>query len=270
LHAFCHRWGPWRCAGSISVITRITIENFKSLKSIDLNLKGLNLFIGTNASGKSNFFDALRVLQGIGYGFTIHEILDGKPKSASREVWDAIRGGSQKALWAGATPGTSILFRVEGVLDNIYEFEYEVGFDPMSGRIRLEKLNLAGKTLYESLPLVDSDIHPTLTIKLMQGSRGRRPHLDFERTRPVLAQLARAESTTAKDVSDLFANMQRIDPVPSLLRGYSQAHEISRMGERGENFAALVRTICKDSKKKSAFLSWLQELRPTVSRPEKS
>ena len=65
------------------MIDRIVVENFKSLKKVDLKLGALNLFIGTNASGKSNFFDALRVLQGIGNGFTISEILDGKPKSAT-------------------------------------------------------------------------------------------------------------------------------------------------------------------------------------------
>ena len=47
------------------MITEIEIENFKSFEKVHLKLGGLNLFIGANASGKSNFFDALRVLQGI-------------------------------------------------------------------------------------------------------------------------------------------------------------------------------------------------------------
>ena len=53
------------------MIESIHIENFKSLRDVNLQLGALNLFIGANASGKSNFFDAFRVLQGIGYGFTI-------------------------------------------------------------------------------------------------------------------------------------------------------------------------------------------------------
>jgi DNA repair ATPase RecN len=77
------------------MIRSIQIRGFKSLEKVDVELGSLNIFIGANASGKSNFFDALRVLQGIGYGFTIGEILDGKPKSASSEVWDAIRGGKR-------------------------------------------------------------------------------------------------------------------------------------------------------------------------------
>ena len=61
----------------------------------------MNLFVGANASGKSNFLDVLRVLQGIGNGFTISEILDGKPRSATSVVWDGIRGGSRRACFAG-------------------------------------------------------------------------------------------------------------------------------------------------------------------------
>ena len=73
------------------MIDRIVIENFKSLRKVDLSLGRLNLFIGANASGKSNFLDALRVLQGIGDSFTISEILDGKPRSATAEGGCCVR-----------------------------------------------------------------------------------------------------------------------------------------------------------------------------------
>jgi AAA15 family ATPase/GTPase len=53
------------------LITQIKIEGFKSLANVDLTLGPFNLFVGANTSGKSNFFDALRVLRGIGYGFTM-------------------------------------------------------------------------------------------------------------------------------------------------------------------------------------------------------
>jgi predicted ATPase len=38
---------------------------------------------------------------------------------------------------------------------------------------------------------------------------------------------------------------------------------VNRIGERGENFAALVRTICENKDSKSAYLSWLKHLRPS-------
>ena len=69
-----------------SVIEHIEIEGFKSLEKVSLDLGPLNIFVGTNASGKTNFLEALRVLQGIGFGYTIDEILNGKPRGANSEV----------------------------------------------------------------------------------------------------------------------------------------------------------------------------------------
>ena len=252
------------------MIEQISIENFKSLKKVDLKLGRLNLFIGTNASGKSNFFDALRVLQGIGYGFTIHEILDGKPKSASSEVWDTIRGGSARALFAGATAEDSIMFRVKGSLEDGGSgkaYEYAIGFGAREGRLRQEKLSANGD-IFDSIANNPQD--PVFEVRYSGGKQGRPPHLKFEKSRPVLGQMARggngkwnkAHSEAADRVAQVLADMQRIDPAPALLRGYSLAHEIRRMGERGENFAALVRKICSEPGNKAAYLSWLKELRP--------
>ena len=55
------------------MIQRISIENFKSLRKVGLTLGRLNFFIGTNASGKSNFLDALQVLRLVAGGFPIKE-----------------------------------------------------------------------------------------------------------------------------------------------------------------------------------------------------
>jgi hypothetical protein len=80
-----------------TLINQLTIEGFKSFEKVELNLGALNFFIGTNSSGKSNFFDALRVLRGIGYGLRVDEIFNGKPKSGNSDVWEPIRGGGANA-----------------------------------------------------------------------------------------------------------------------------------------------------------------------------
>ncbi|MBL8178884.1 MAG: AAA family ATPase [Bryobacterales bacterium] len=85
------------------MIESIHIQGFKSLRDVKLRLGALNLFVGANASGKSNFFDALRVLQGLAYGFTIDEVLNGKPRSATGETWDAVRGTGSGGMVAGRT-----------------------------------------------------------------------------------------------------------------------------------------------------------------------
>ena len=81
------------------MLERITIGNFKSLRQVDLKLGRLNLFIGTNASGKSNFFDALRVLWGIASGKPVKEFFEGDTRTKSGEGWAGIRGGLANAVY---------------------------------------------------------------------------------------------------------------------------------------------------------------------------
>lgn len=254
------------------MIERVAIENFKSFKRVELKLGRLNLFIGTNASGKSNFFDALRVLQGIGNGFTLLEILDGKPRSATSEVWEAIRGGSAKVAFTTDPGQDRLVFEVAGQFDEEprQRWEYRIEFLAREGRLCQEKLTLNGTEVFDSSPIQNNPLDPVFVVRYYGSKKGRKPHLQFDKNRPVLTQMARggngkwskAHAEAADRLAQLLANMQRIDPSPAVLRSYSQAHEIRRMGERGENFAALIRTLCADSKTKEAYLSWLRELRP--------
>ena len=46
-------------------ITNIRIKGFKSIKNCDLNLGNINIFIGSNGSGKSNFISVFKMLQSI-------------------------------------------------------------------------------------------------------------------------------------------------------------------------------------------------------------
>ena len=250
------------------MIDRIIIENFKSLRRVDLSLGPLNVFIGTNASGKSNFVDALRVLQGIGNGFTVSEILDGKPKSATSEVWDGIRGGSLNARFAGAEKTSGVTIEARGRLeDNRKPWMFTITFRPDSGKVLRECLDVGG-TLYDSSEVSRYRIGaPVIGVCYYPETRGRPQDLDFDSSRPVLGQFleyAKVERDTelAREVAILLANTQQVDPSPTVLQGYSRSLHVRRLGDHGEDFAALVQTICQDEKAKSAYLSWLQELRP--------
>lgn len=252
------------------MIDHIQIDNFKSFGKIDLHLGNLNIFIGTNASGKSNFFDALRVIQGIGNGFTINEIFDGKPKSATSEVWDGIRGGSSHACFSGSCT-QEIIIQVSGTLQSNVDqrWTYRIVFSPQTGKVIDERLD-TDRVIFISDDVPGNQLaEPAITVKYYGGKKGRQPYRAFERTRPVIAQFSiphsnrkKADSDLAREVCRIMANTQRIDPSPTILRRYSQAHTISRMGEHGENFAALVQVILKDEGSRNSYLSWLKQLRP--------
>jgi predicted ATPase len=243
------------------MIEQIAIKNFKSFKDVTLKLGPLNIFIGTNASGKSNFFDALRVLQGIGYGFTLSEILDGKPKSATSEVWEGIRGGSTMIGFAFEDGDRLTEFQVTGKLpkEGNGSFEYAVVFSAKGGHFCEEHLSVSGYTIYDAAPRPKKDFLPRVNY-YHKGSIASGAEADEDR--PVLTQVARMGDSSSAEVAYVLADMQRVDPSPSLLRIYSQAYEIKRMGEHGENFAALIRMICSEPATKEAYLGWLRELRP--------
>ena len=126
------------------MIDRIVIKNFKSFRNVDLKLGRMNLFIGTNASGKSNFLDALRFLQGIGNGFTIGEILGGKPRTATTGAWTGIRGGSRYALFTCAEDTDEVTIEIYGKLSGLPErnWEYQISFAPECGELREEELSV--------------------------------------------------------------------------------------------------------------------------------
>ena len=58
------------------MLKRIKIQGYKSLVDLELNLKPLSVLIGPNASGKSNFLDALQLLSQITTSSTLEEAFD--------------------------------------------------------------------------------------------------------------------------------------------------------------------------------------------------
>ena len=244
------------------MITRIVIENFKSLRKVDLSLGRVNLFIGANASGKSNFLEALRVLEGIGRGFTINETLNGKPKGATNEVWEGIRGGTTHTCFAGPVSTDKVAIEVHGrwdsILDRTYpKWEYRIAFSPgIRGKVTDEYINT------EDLVYKHGDFPESFY------SDPSRPVLGMDtevnRRRPTLGRLSEVDiSYWLVNLANLMENAQRVDLRPEVLRGHSREQLAGRMGDQGENFAAVVNMmVVDDEKAKDAYLTWLRQLRP--------
>lgn len=235
------------------MITEIEIEGFKSLEKVRLKLGKFNLFIGANASGKSNFFDALRVLQGIGYGFTIDETFNGKPKSSTIEVWEGIRGGGARAAFVRRREKRSeeidpvVRFFVALQVRGLPLFEFDFRISPERGEVRREILRAGAEEILQHELPVDS-LLATSGMQMIPESLKSQFGLD---RRMLHASFSRA-----------LGNVQRLEPSPAILRSYSNFKSVNRMGESGENFAALVQSILDKDHLKSAYLSWLRQLTP--------
>src|SRR5690606_36654601 len=60
------------------MLKRIELTNFKSFAHGTFDVGPLTVFVGANAAGKSNVRDALRIMHGVGLGYSCAEILGGK------------------------------------------------------------------------------------------------------------------------------------------------------------------------------------------------
>lgn len=97
-------------------------QNYRSLRSIRMDLAGVNLFIGENGVGKSNLYRALQLVQAAVRGNLAYEI--------------AAEGGMASALWSGQRrqeKNFRIKFEVE-VLDEeraiTFRYRVEAGLRP--------------------------------------------------------------------------------------------------------------------------------------------
>jgi len=243
------------------VITEIEIEGFKSLEKVHLKLGKFNLFIGANASGKSNFFDALRVLQGIGYGLTIDEIFNGKPKSAASAVWAGIRGGSARARFVppsppGAAP-TSVAFRAKlqpHKNEQISWLSFFIKMVPDLGIIEHEEVREDGTTFVidrqgDLLKFTGYRSFDPIISNLSRGLSGK-------------SVISAVRSRPSEVGSSLLRDMQQLNFSPDVLRDYGQRSLVERIGEAGENFASLVKSISHNAKNREAYLLWLRQMVP--------
>ncbi|WP_104987786.1 AAA family ATPase [Sorangium cellulosum] len=256
------------------MLTSIRLKNFKSFADETVELSPLTLLLGANGSGKSNFLDALRFLQGVGLDLPICDIFRGRV-DGRREVWPGLRGGTQGATYRGAKSFT-------------IESRWALGKDELTHKITcqvepdviVEHESLEAKVA--GAPLFDT---PTSALKGLEGfasggvmkasskkSRSMRaasPDRNPAR-RSLLGQIehhrGRADDVSLADVIALCNALQvamrstlSLDIDPSRMRGYVP-HEIDSLGAGGQNLSAVLRRLCEEADHKHDVLGWIREI----------
>ena len=90
------------------MITNIQIRNFKSIKVATVNLKSLNILIGANGVGKSNFINSFKMLN--------------KIYNQELRTYVAEQGGVNNILYFGRKKSDAIGFKVLFGNSNCYDF----------------------------------------------------------------------------------------------------------------------------------------------------
>jgi len=249
------------------MISELKIRNFKSLESVDLKLGHFNLLVGANASGKSNFLDALRFLQGVGNGLSIDEVLNGRPSSTTSLKWDGIRGGSKLAGFRtrNGKIAEEVSFKVQFTKNAIPilsgdTLSYDLSFSPADGTIQSEHLSTPKVFIYEKGKLVRTEPGSTGFVVAPTVGQAFNSSLFVAISESRIEPQDPIKEAFARDVASHLFNMQNLNPDPAVLRQYSKMFA-NRLGEQGENFPAVVRSI-EQAGSKSVILEWLKELRP--------
>lgn len=93
------------------MITYIYIDGFKAFKDFEVYLTPLTVVAGTNASGKSNLFDALSFLSSLASGKSLSEVINGK-RGEGDELF---------TLYHDGTRASEMTFKVDLLLNREYQ-----------------------------------------------------------------------------------------------------------------------------------------------------
>src|ERR1700686_647604 len=160
-----------------SMITHLTLSDFKGFHHAELDMSGFTLVVGTNASGKSNLRDAFRFIHGIGRGYTLAEIIGEKWIEGGVLQWRGILGGTREATFEKAdnfSLEVTIAIHVDGKRRTaIYSISVEVPSDGRTVRVLRERLKVEGRGPY----LLDARL---------SSPHGSQLHVRLKRPRPML------------------------------------------------------------------------------------
>ena len=251
------------------MIKSIRLVNFKNFADETLRVGPFTIIVGTNASGKSNIRDAFRFLNGIGYGYTLAEIIGGKYGPGGQRRWEPIRGAANEIIRFGQE-----MFSIEVEIEwghgtaHSEKAQYMIGVGLNKRKsdefeIKREKLIVESETFYIA--------HNDGENLRVRGAWDReQEEILLESNRTVLRQLV--DNDVSKKgpvkfismmgwVNYILSDMYFPELSPDRMREPSLPGA-EMLGDFGENLPTVLEKICTDSKRREILTSWVHELTP--------
>lgn len=256
------------------MLKRIRLTDFKSFVDEQVELAPLTFLVGANASGKSNFLDAIQFLRATEFDMSVAEILNGEDRSAP-DAWQGIRGRASETARLGTTSfaiETTLVAEAEEVapgdvkapvveIELSYRLACQTTPQPMlaseslwdanrkvlfsTGNLNGTKLEVPSKTRHrDRTTLVDAD---RSLIWLILGSGGL-DHPDI--THEVV--------THSLALSGALQRIRFLDVQPGGMRGYGKRSH--RLGDDGKNISGVLAALSDNPQEKQSLVGWLAEL----------
>lgn len=245
------------------MIKSFTFKNFKSFEQAELNLENITTLVGANSSGKSNAIEGIKILSELSQGLGISTVLDGTKNSDG-----FIRGGSKGCCRAKKNSfALGCLVDLDEESDLYYEVKIGVGEQVLLEGESLVKISNVDvlKTIFKTRRV--TKYSEEIKVEYSNGY-AKNPSLMCIRSSAVLPQMkTRMPRDTdflndhAKYIELMIQNLKGIafsEPLPSAMRDYVRISD-SDLKVDCKNISAVLKKMCKDTKKKKLLLEVIRE-----------
>ncbi|MDU8268782.1 AAA family ATPase [Pseudomonas syringae] len=250
------------------MLISIELKNFKSYESASLPLAAMTFLIGTNASGKSNVLEAIRLLNWLAKGSRLEDI------TRSIQSGDAVVRGQANDLLRDPLTSFSLGGRFEGVPQGWGHFEISIGLVADQLVVTAESVVKPG----EAVPLYQVDglanAHTDeIRVAYNNFKRGKnKPHIPCSNRQAIFYQLetpGRFESghndsqrvipAVTKAIRETLRNVVFLDPRPAMMRDYAYVKD-DLIKEDGSNLSAVLYRISQVPEQKARLLAFIKSL----------
>ncbi len=216
------------------MITELRLQNWKSFSDAKLYIDPITVIIGTNASGKSNIFDALKFLGALS-----------SPKDVMDVVND-VRGGAEGIIRRGKSECTLTLTLETDKSTECLEYSVTLSLDEqknifIKGEVLVLVNSKRNLVLFERKDIDEND---SSLVSVALFSEGKSKKQNFSKKSSVLSQIEYAHCVRKiKDavliVVDSLKKIRLSNPIP----------------ERMREFSPLSKTIADDASNIAGFLA---------------
>jgi predicted ATPase len=224
------------------MIKKIRVKNFKSFKDLELSLGKVNILIGANGSGKSNFVEIFRFLRDI-----------------VKEGWDnAVSLRGEAKYLRNVNIGVS-----ENLLIEIEEMPYVVTIEFTDDGYRYAKIEYKDQTT-EYIPNTGK---PGKTIRLTLNDKiDISDELIVEKSDGSIITSKEKQSSVQSETENSidFRNIYICDFDPKLSKMAVPIFVKAELEENGSNLVVVIKKILDNPEKKRMFMNLVSYLLPYV------